>query len=157
MILIGLLVQDRLKPVGAEELIQYFIMKFASEEARAHPSVSGRVVHDQKLTFCLEAYIQWFNRLTFFVTTEIVKHTQRRSRVRLINYFIDTAYECFRLHNFNSMIGILGKPILVLGSDLQRPLHLLRQGGLNMQPVRRLKKTVRSNSLERRSMSDLCF
>ncbi|CAF4728490.1 unnamed protein product, partial [Rotaria sp. Silwood2] len=117
---------DRLKPVGAEELIQYFIMKLASEEVRAHPNKmhqvesslndidnsnnkSKNLIHDKKLTFCLEAYIQWFNRLTFFITTEIVKHTQRRSRVRLINYFIDAAYECFRIQNFNSMIGILGK------------------------------------------------
>ncbi|CAF0920265.1 unnamed protein product [Adineta ricciae] len=137
---------DRLKPVGAEELIQYFIMKLASEEAHAHPSrnsdseqltsndepsnvKSPKLVHDKKLTFCLEAYIQWFNRLTFFITTEIVKHTQRRSRVRLINYFIDAAYECFRLHNFNSMIGILG--------------------GLNMQPVRRLRKTWEKIQLDK--------
>ena len=104
-------------------------MKLASEEARAHPNRNyniesstndnennsnnnhnpENVVHDKKLTFCLEAYVQWFNRLTFFITTEIVKHTQRRSRIRLINYFIDAAYECFRLQNFNSMIGILGK------------------------------------------------
>jgi hypothetical protein len=101
-------------------------MKLASEEARAHPNRNYNIqtetsngensnnkphnlVHDKKLTFCLEAYIQWFNRLTFFITTEIVKHTHRRSRIRLINYFIDTAYECFRLNNFNSMIGILGK------------------------------------------------
>jgi hypothetical protein len=102
-------------------------MKLASEEARAHPNrdhvqsttANGEnsnnkfenLVHDKKLTFCLEAYIQWFNRLTFFITTEIVKHTQRRSRIRLINYLIDAAYECFRLNNFNSMIGILGKRI----------------------------------------------
>ena len=101
-------------------------MKLASEEARAHPNKNYNIpsstadgenpnnksqnfVHDKKLTLCLEAYVQWFNRLTFFVTTEIVKHTQRRLRIRLINYFIDAAYECFRLHNFNSMIGIIGK------------------------------------------------
>ena len=98
-------------------------MKLANEEARAHPnrtssdqrlisneqSNNPHYIHDRKLTFTLESYIQWFNRLTFFITTEIVKHTQRRSRVRLINYFIDAAYQCFRLHNFNSMIGILGK------------------------------------------------
>jgi hypothetical protein len=112
-------------------------MKLASEEARAHPNRGSNsqssttnvdnpahkfhnIVHDKKLTFCLEAYVQWFNRLTFFVTTEIVKHTQRRSRIRLINYFIDAAYECFRLHNFNSMIGILGKTtflFLIINSD----------------------------------------
>jgi len=95
-------------------------MKLASEEERAHPNRSSgtptttnnkslKIVHDKKLTSCLETYIQWFNRLTFFVTTEIVKHTQRRLRMQLINYFIDAAYECFRLRNFNSMIGIIGK------------------------------------------------
>jgi hypothetical protein len=93
-------------------------MKLASEEERAHPNRTfdnlknnklSNIVHDKKLTFCLETYIQWFNRLTFFVTTEIVKHTQKRLRIRLINYFIDAAYECFRLRNFNSMIGIIGK------------------------------------------------
>ena len=113
-------------------------MKLASEEARAHPTRATNLqssmsdvnivnqrsqyyVHDKKLTFCLEAYIQWFNRLTFFITTEIVKHTQRRSRVRLINYFIDTAYECFRLHNFNSMIGILGKKNFLRSLCLSSP------------------------------------
>ncbi|CAF3964520.1 unnamed protein product [Rotaria magnacalcarata] len=112
---------DRLKPIGAEELIQYFIMNLSSGEARAHPNrtfnsqtakssnnKSLERVHDKKLTFCLETYVQWFDRLTFFVTTEIVKHTHRRLRLRLINYFIDAAYECLRLHNFNSMIGIIG-------------------------------------------------
>ena len=130
-------------------------MKLASEEARAHPNrnppvpcdtsnggnsntKAQNVVHDKKLTFCLEAYIQWFNRLTFFITTEIVKHTHRRSRVRLINYFIDAAYECLRLNNFNSMIGILGKRI----SKNRKLNNSIFLGGLNMQPVRRLKKTV---------------
>lgn len=116
-----ILFQDRLKPIGAEELIQHFIVKSASEEARAHPNrhnddqkedsnnESAEVICDKKLTFCFETYVQWFNRLTFFVTTEIVKHTQKRLRIRLINYFIDAAYECFRLHNFNSMMAIIGK------------------------------------------------
>ena len=96
-------------------------MKAASEEARTRPNRisndqtrkpntnSINFIHDKKQTFCLETYVQWFNRLTSFVTTEIVKHTQRRLRIRLINYFIDAAYECFRLHNFNSMVGIIGK------------------------------------------------
>ena len=95
-------------------------MKLASEEARVHPNrtinssittenKSLNSVHDTKLTFCLETYVQWFNRLTFFVTTEIVKHTQRHMRIRLINYFLDAACECFRLRNFNSMIAILGR------------------------------------------------
>ena len=125
-------------------------MKLASEEARAHPnrthdtsitsnSKSLTSVHDTKLTFCLETYVQWFNRLTFFVTTEIVKHTQRRVRIRLINYFLDTAYECFRLRNFNSMIAILGRGKEKEGEMSGVEVFL---GGLNMQPVKRLKRTV---------------
>jgi hypothetical protein len=60
-------------------------------------------------TYCLEAYINWSNRLSSFVTTEIIKHLKRHIRVKLLNYFIDAALECFNTGNFNSMMGILGK------------------------------------------------
>ena len=116
--------------------------KLAHEEARVHPrrtlikdgtmSDSETIgtkrdpkFIDPKLSYCLESYIQWFNRLTFFVTTEIVKHTQRRSRVRLIHYFIDAAYQCFRFHNFNSMIAILGITSLSLSLFIS-PSRLFR-------------------------------
>jgi hypothetical protein len=59
--------------------------------------------------YCLEAYINWSNRLSSFVTTEIIKHLKRHIRVKLLNYFIDAALECFNTGNFNSMMGILGK------------------------------------------------
>ena len=81
------------------------MMKFASEEARVQ---SDESLHDKKSTMCLEAYIQWFNRLTSFVTTEVLKHTQRRSRAQFIDYFLDAAEQCLLLHNFNSMAAILG-------------------------------------------------
>lgn len=76
-------------------------------------------------TTCLEAYINWSNRLSSFVTTEIIKHLKRHIRVKLLNYFIDAALECFNTGNFNSMMGILG--------------------GLNMLPIKRLKKTVKNS------------
>jgi hypothetical protein len=62
-------------------------------------------------TYCLESYINWSNRLSSFVTTEIIKHLKRHIRVKLLNYFIDAALECFNTGNFNSMMGILGKII----------------------------------------------
>ncbi|CAF1270550.1 unnamed protein product [Adineta ricciae] len=128
---------SRLKPIGAEEILQYFITKSASEDARAETKEtkassqlkSSHVAHDIKLTFTFETYIQWFNRLTFFVATEIVKHTQRRLRIQLVTYFIDAAYHCLLLNNFNSMFAILG--------------------GLNMQPVKRLTRTWAKVSLEK--------
>ena len=70
-------------------------------------------VNDKKLTLFLEYYIQWFNRLTLLITKEIIKHRQKRYRIKQISYFIDTAYQCFRLKNFNSMFAILGKLILI--------------------------------------------
>ncbi|CAF1150413.1 unnamed protein product [Adineta ricciae] len=128
---------SRLKAIGAEEILQYFITKSANEDARAETKEikasgqlkSSQVAHDIKLTFNFETYIQWFNRLTFFVATEIVKHTQRRLRIQLITYFIDAAYHCLLLNNFNSMFAILG--------------------GLNMQPVKRLTRTWAKVSLEK--------
>jgi hypothetical protein len=68
-------------------------------------------------TYCLEAYINWSNRLSSFVTTEIIKHLKRHIRVKLLNYFIDAALECFNTGNFNSMMGILGKIIHILRTD----------------------------------------
>jgi hypothetical protein len=62
-------------------------------------------------TYCLEAYINWSNRLSLFVTTEVIKHLKRHIRVKLLNYFIDAALECFNTGNFNSMMGILGKKL----------------------------------------------
>lgn len=58
-------------------------MKLALEEARAHPNrttenqtistnkKSLAIVHDKKLTFSLETYIQWFNRLTFLLQQKL--------------------------------------------------------------------------------------
>jgi hypothetical protein len=90
---------------------------------RSSDSSSNTTDHDtHSWTYCLEAYINWSNRLSLFVTTEIIKHLKRHIRVKLLNYFIDAALECFNTGNFNSMMGILG--------------------GLNMLPVKRLKRTV---------------
>ncbi|CAF2101263.1 unnamed protein product [Rotaria magnacalcarata] len=110
---------DRLKAIGAEE----FIHMRSSDSSSASDSRSTKSSSTtlNAWTYCLEAYVNWSNRLSSFVTTEIIKHLKRHIRVKLLNYFIDAALECFNTGNFNSMMGILG--------------------GLNMLPVKRLKKT----------------
>ncbi|CAF0931134.1 unnamed protein product [Adineta ricciae] len=108
---------DRLKAIGAEE----FIHMRSSDSSSTSDAESKKSSSSQPWTSCLEAYINWSNRLSLFVTTEIIKHLKRHIRVKLLNYFIDAALECFNTGNFNSMMGILG--------------------GLNMLPVKRLKKT----------------
>jgi len=82
-------------------------------------------------TFCLEAYINWSNRLSSFVTTEIIKHLKRHIRVKLLNYFIDAALECFNTGNFNSMMGILGKI-----TQIQSPKKMSRMS-VNLEKPKR--------------------
>ena len=62
-----------------------------------------------KNTSNIEAYIQWCNRLSKLINTEIVKHLKRDTRVRMIQFFIDVAQECFNIGNFNSLMAIIGK------------------------------------------------
>lgn len=49
---------------------------------------------------------------------------KKKQRIRVIETWIEVARECFNIGNFNSLMGIIA--------------------GLNMSPVARLKKTVRS-------------
>ena len=50
----------------------------------------------------------WFNRLSSFVTTEVVKNFNKKKRIEVINYFILVAFDCFELGNFNSAMAIIG-------------------------------------------------
>lgn len=54
---------ERLSHIGPEE----FVQAFANENAYAES------VNDMKKTRNLESYVQWFNRLSYLVATEIVK------------------------------------------------------------------------------------
>jgi hypothetical protein len=60
--------------------------------------------------------------LSKFVNTEIVKQTKRENRVKVIEYFMNAAQECFKIGNFNSTMAIIAS--------------------LNMNTITRLKKTV---------------
>lgn len=50
------------------------------------------------------------------------QHPKKKQRVRVIEYWIETARECFNIGNFNSLMAIIA--------------------GLNISPISRLKKTV---------------
>ncbi|CAG7786660.1 unnamed protein product [Allacma fusca] len=103
---------ERLSHIGAEEFVQAFAKDNITVEAK---------YKDMKKTHNLEFYVQWFNRLSYFVATEICKMPKKKSRVRVVEYWIDAARECFSIGNFNSLMAIIA--------------------GLNMSPVARLKKT----------------
>ena len=97
----------------------------------------------------IEACILWFNRLSLFISTEIVKNLDRNKRVVLINYFIDVAYACFELGNFNSAMSIVGNLggylLLVNVFLLTFFLSIENIAGLNSYNISRLRKTVCSN------------
>ncbi|XP_062598894.1 ras-GEF domain-containing family member 1B-like isoform X2 [Saccostrea cucullata] len=103
---------ERLSHIGPEE----FVQAFSKESSTKEPTYK-----DMKKTSNLEAYVQWFNRLSYFVTTEICSHLKKKSRVRIIEYFVDVAKECINMGNFNSLMAIIA--------------------GMNMTWVSRLKKT----------------
>ncbi|CAL8114302.1 unnamed protein product [Orchesella dallaii] len=102
---------ERLSHIGAEEFVQAFAKDTSQVETR---------YKDMKKTRNLESYVQWFNRLSYYVATEVCKMPKKKSRVRVVEYWIEAARECFNIGNFNSLMAIIA--------------------GLNMSPVTRLKK-----------------
>nr|CAD7425827.1 unnamed protein product [Timema monikensis] len=103
---------ERLSYIGPEE----FVQAFAKENPHLETSFK-----DMKKTRNLESYVQWFNRLSYFVATEVCKHVKKKQRVKVMEYWIETARECFNIGNFNSLMAVIA--------------------GLNMSPISRLKKT----------------
>lgn len=106
---------ERLYHIGPEEFVQAFAKENCSESLSLRNGI--------KKTKNLECYIHWFNRLSYLVASETVRHIKKKQRVRIIEFWIETARECFNIGNFNSLMAIIA--------------------GLNMSPVLRLKKTVR--------------
>ncbi|XP_072311337.1 ras-GEF domain-containing family member 1B-B-like [Eucyclogobius newberryi] len=104
---------DRLSFIGPEEFIQTFAMK--------DPLENQKGFFRKRKTNNLEAYVNWFNRLSYLVATEICMPAKKKQRARIIEFFIDVAQECFNIGNFNSLMAIIT--------------------GMNMSPVSRLKKT----------------
>uniref|UniRef100_A0A8C7MS64 RasGEF domain family, member 1Bb n=1 Tax=Oncorhynchus kisutch TaxID=8019 RepID=A0A8C7MS64_ONCKI len=105
---------DRLSFIGPEEFIQAFGVKDPLDNHKVE------FLRKRKTTN-LEAYVAWFNRLSYLVATEICMPVKKKHRARALEFFIDVARECFNIGNFNSLMAIIT--------------------GMNMSPVSRLKKT----------------
>ncbi|XP_061116599.1 ras-GEF domain-containing family member 1B-A [Conger conger] len=105
---------ERLSYIGPEEFVQAFAQKDPLDNNKSCFS-------DHKKASNLEAYVAWFNRLSYLVATEICMPVKKKQRARVIEFFIDVARECFNIGNFNSLMAIIS--------------------GMNMSPVSRLKKT----------------
>ncbi|KAI4876374.1 hypothetical protein NFI96_017839 [Prochilodus magdalenae] len=104
---------ERLSYIGPEEFVQAFTQK--------RPSDNHKSFFSKRRASNLEAYVEWFNRLSYLVATEICLPIKKKHRARVLEFFIDVARECFNIGNFNSLMAIIT--------------------GMNMNPVSRLKKT----------------
>ncbi|XP_070070752.1 ras-GEF domain-containing family member 1B [Drosophila takahashii] len=111
---------ERLSHIGPEEFVQAFAKDY-QQQAKDGSKEGGGSLNDMKKTRNLESYVQWFNRLSYLTASEIVKYPKKKQRVRIIEYWIETARECFNIGNFNSLMAIIA--------------------GLNLAPIGRLKKT----------------
>ncbi|XP_057688460.1 ras-GEF domain-containing family member 1B-A [Corythoichthys intestinalis] len=105
---------ERLSYIGPEEFVQAFVQKDLVDNDKS------RFIEHKKVTN-LEAYVDWFNRLSYLVATEICTPIKKKQRARVMDFFIDVARECFNIGNFNSLMAIIS--------------------GMNMSAVSRLKKT----------------
>ncbi|XP_062874115.1 ras-GEF domain-containing family member 1B-A [Trichomycterus rosablanca] len=105
---------ERLSYIGPEEFVQAFVQKDPLNNKKSSFSAHKKAGN-------LEAYVEWFNRLSYLVATEICMPVKKKHRARVIEFFIDVARECFNIGNFNSLMAIIS--------------------GMNMSPVSRLKKT----------------
>ena len=117
--------------IGPDEFVNAFARDRSSTAATKKPDpktgsdISPETVEARmragKKTSNLEAYISWFNRLSFLIASSVCHHKKKKHRARTIEFWIEVARECVNIGNFNSMMGIIS--------------------GLNMTPISRLKKT----------------
>ena len=56
----------------------------------------------------IDAYVLWFNRLSSFVASEVVKNLNRKNRIAIIEFFIECAGACYDFGNYNSCMAIIG-------------------------------------------------
>uniref|UniRef100_A0A8C2AV87 RasGEF domain family, member 1Bb n=1 Tax=Cyprinus carpio TaxID=7962 RepID=A0A8C2AV87_CYPCA len=104
---------ERLSYIGPEEFVRAF--------AKKRPSDNHKSFFSKRKASNLEAYVEWFNRLSYLIATEICMPVKKKHKARVLEFFIDVAQECFNIGNFNSLMAIIT--------------------GMNMNPVSRLKKT----------------
>ncbi|RMZ93018.1 ras-GEF domain-containing family member 1C-like isoform X1 [Brachionus plicatilis] len=127
---------ERVKNVGAEEFLNFYMTSQSSKIPPSSQSVqisdvckkNFRVYLNElkqacqtdiliektkytdssfKRTSNLLAYISWFNRVSWLVCTEIVKISDLEKRVKIVDFFIDTALYCYRVRNYNSLMAII--------------------------------------------------
>uniref|UniRef100_A0A914VWJ8 Uncharacterized protein n=1 Tax=Plectus sambesii TaxID=2011161 RepID=A0A914VWJ8_9BILA len=108
---------ERLSMIGPEE----FVTTLTNDHINIDGDLMKAAQQPKSSSNNIGHYVDWFNHVTYLVGTEVCRHSKKRNRVRIIEYFIDVAKECFNVGNFNSLMAVVA--------------------GLSLPAVSRLKKT----------------
>ncbi|XP_014262255.1 ras-GEF domain-containing family member 1B-like isoform X2 [Cimex lectularius] len=90
---------ERLSYIGPEEFVL----------AYTHNSLGiDSTFKDPRITSNLEVYQDWTNRLCRLVVTDVVRQKKnKKQRVRVLEFWVETAKACFNVGNFNSLMAII--------------------------------------------------
>ncbi|EDW32027.1 GL11435 [Drosophila persimilis] len=108
-----------LSQIRLEEFVEMLAkgeMKTCMSQTKAGTLGSNCISH-----VTIGSYVQWFNQLSYLTATEIIKLGKKSHRAQMIDFWVETALECFNTGNFNSLMAILT--------------------ALNLTAIARLKKT----------------
>ncbi|PIO61413.1 hypothetical protein TELCIR_17066, partial [Teladorsagia circumcincta] len=102
---------ERFSMVGVDEILLALANNDLADLGRNRNGPMGSIAF----------YVDWFNRLSSFAATEVLRQLKKKHRVEVIEYFIDVAKECCEIGNFNSLMAIVA--------------------GLSLPAITRLKRT----------------
>lgn len=87
---------ERLSAIGPEEFVQTFVRGDQKED-----------YSDMREAHNVETYVEWFNRLSYIVATEILRAEKKKHVLRAIEFFVQVGHHCYKQHNFNSVMAIV--------------------------------------------------
>lgn len=102
---------ERFSMVGVDEMLLALANNDLADLGRNRNGPMGSIAF----------YVEWFNRLSSFAATEVLRQLKKKHRVEVIEFMIDVAKECCEIGNFNSLMAIVA--------------------GLSLPAVTRLKRT----------------
>eukprot|EP01147_Barroeca_monosierra_P002401 gene2401-5348_t len=87
---------ERLSAIGPEEFVQTFVRGDKTEDYT-----------DMREAYNLKTYVEWFNRLSYIIATEILRSDTKKQTIKAMEFFIQVGHHCYVKHNFNSVMAIV--------------------------------------------------
>eukprot|EP00055_Hartaetosiga_balthica_P012111 m.57862 g.57862 ORF g.57862 m.57862 type:complete len:610 (+) comp7839_c3_seq1:29-1858(+) len=88
---------ERLSAIGPEEFIQSFVRGSMKED-----------FSDMREAHNVEAYVEWFNRLTYIFATEIMHAVESKKKMaKIIEFFVMVGHYSMNMSNFNTVMALI--------------------------------------------------